>query len=377
MQDVDERTIWVASDAGLEKLCSDARAAGSVGLDTEFERTDTYYARLALVQFAIGDAIALVDPLTIEDAAPLRALLEDPATAKVMHSCSEDVEVLGSWCNARPQALFDTQIAAAFCGDRFGIGYRDLVAQQFGIDLDKDETRSDWIGRPLTAAQQRYAALDVALLLPLYTRQREQLLEQGRLEWLVEECERTVTEVMERPGPLDAWRNVKRAATLGRRGLAALQRLAAWREVEARRLDRPRGWLVRDEQLILISERLPERIEQLAGEGLPHGVVRRFGDDLQALLDGVRSVSDADLPEALPAPLGRSDGERLKALRKVARERAQALGLAEELLSRKRMLEPLFLDGASVETMPLALRGWRWEVLGDDLRAVNAAGALR
>ncbi len=377
MQDVDERTIWVASDAGLEELCRAARVAGRVGLDTEFERTDTYYARLALVQFAIGDAIALVDPLAIEDAAPFRALLEDSATAKVMHSCSEDVEVLGTWCDARPQALFDTQIAAAFCGDRFGIGYRDLVSQQFGVDLDKDETRSDWIARPLTAAQQRYAALDVAHLLPLYARQREQLLHDDRLDWVVEECERTVTEVMERPGPLDAWRNVKRAATLGRRGLAALQRLAAWREAEARRLDRPRGWLVRDEQLMLIAERLPERIDRLAGEGLPHGLIRRFGDDLQALLEEVRSVPEAELPEALPAPLGRNDGERLKALRKVARERAQALGLAEELLSRKRMLEPLFLDGASAETIPQALRGWRWEVLGADLLAASAAGAPR
>lgn len=369
MNAVAEQAHWIDSTRALANLCERARAAGRVALDTEFERTDTYFPKLALVQLGVDDSIALVDPLDIEDATPLRELLEDAGTQKVLHSGSEDVEVLAGWSGARPRGLFDTQIAAALCGRRYGIGYRDLVLEEFALELDKGETRSDWLGRPLSPAQRRYAALDVALLLPLQERQHEFLAGQGRLAWLEEECERMLQDVLGRPGPEDAWRNVKRASILGPRGLAALQRLAAWREHRARELDRPRGWLLKDEHLVTLAEQLPDSVRTLAGRGLPPGAVRRWETDLQELVDAARRLNEEELPDPLPPPLGRADGERLKRLRKRAREQAQALGVAEELLARRRMLEPLFLspDGG----VPEPLCGWRWEVLGPELEAMG------
>lgn len=370
MQSMTEHARWVATDAALAEVCSAARAAGTVALDTEFERTDTFFPKLALVQFCVDERIVLLDPLAIGDTAPLRAMLEDAATRKILHSCSEDVEVLASWCGARPCNLFDTQIAAAFCGSRYGIGYRDLVADAFAIELDKDETRSNWLQRPLSSAQMRYAALDVALLLPLAARQTEQLEEQGRLDWLAEECGRLVQDILDRPGPELAWRTVKRAGALEPRGLAALMSLAAWRERRARELDRPKGWLVKDEHLVLIASTLPAALEGLAGEGLPSGVIRRWGGELQAMVDQALELSVAELPRALPPPMSRSDGERLKKFRKRAAHHARELGLAEELLARKRLLEPLFMPEVATADCPDALKGWRWEILGSDIEAL-------
>lgn len=370
MQAMTEQAEWVVADTALAELCAAARAAGTVALDTEFERTDTFFPKLALVQFCIGDRIVLVDPLAIGDPAPMRALLEDPATVKVLHSCSEDVEVLASWCSARPDGLFDTQLAAAFCGSRYGIGYRDLVAGEFGVDLDKDETRSNWLQRPLSAAQMRYAALDVALLLPLAGRQIELLEECGRRSWLDEECERLVLEVLDRPGPELAWRSVKRAGTLAPRGLAALQALAAWRERRARELDRPRGWLVKDEHLLMIASALPAQLRDLDGLGVPAAVIRRWGGELQDIIDQTRDLSASELPHALPPPMSRTEGERLKKFRKRAQQLARELGLAEELLARKRLLEPLFSPTLALDDCPDALKGWRWEILGPDIETL-------
>ncbi len=370
MQSMTERAEWVATDQAFAELCGAARAAGLVALDTEFERTDTFFPKLALVQFCIADQIVLVDPLTIGDPAPLRALLEDSAVRKVLHSCSEDVEVLASWCGARPQNLFDTQIAAAFCGSRYGIGYRDLVADAFDVELDKDETRSNWLQRPLSAAQMRYAALDVALLLPLADRQVEQLEQCGRLAWLTEECERQVSEVIDRPGPEQAWRNVKRAGALDPRGLAALMALAAWRERLARELDRPKGWLVKDEHLVLIATALPSSLEGLDGQGIPPGIIRRWGGELQDMVDQARELSASELPGPLPPPLSRADGERLKKFRQRAQRHARELGLAEELLARKRLLEPLFAPDVAMDECPDTLKGWRWKILGPDIEAL-------
>lgn len=370
MKSMTEQAQWVVTDAGLAELCSAARAAGTVAMDTEFERTDTYYPKLALVQFCVDEQISLLDPLVIGDASPLRDLLEDPGTRKVLHSCSEDVEVLASWCGGRPRQLFDTQIAAAFCGSRYGIGYRDLVADAFAVELDKDETRSNWLQRPLSAAQMRYAALDVAWLKPLAARQIDELEQRGRLPWLAEECERLVQEVLDRPGPEWAWRNVKRAGTLGPRGLAALMNLAAWRERRAREIDRPKGWLVKDEHLLLLAGALPADLDDLDGPGIPPAVIRRWGGELQDIIDEARELSAAELPSSLPPPMSRAEGERLKKFRKRAAQHARELGLAEELLARKRLLEPLFAPDVTMDGCPDALKGWRWDILGSDVEAL-------
>lgn len=358
----------IDTDAGLAALCEHCRAAGAVIIDTEFERTDTFYPKIALVQMAVAGQVWLIDPLALDDTAPLRALLEDPAVEKVLHSCTEDVEVLNYWTGARPQALFDTQLAAAFLGGRFGMGYGELVKSEFGLTLDKGETRSDWFTRPLTASQHLYACLDVVYLGAVHARQRQRLEATGRLEWLREECRRAVADVLDRPGAEEAWRSVKGAAGLSPRSLAALVRLAAWRDRTARELDRPRNRVARDEHLLQIAQALPEHIERLRGDVLPHGMVKRWGDDLQAIIDAVRELSSDALPEPLPPPLSRREGEVLRTLRSAAKACAAEHGLAEELLARKRLMEQWLLDDAPV---PDAFRGWRWPLLGERLAALR------
>ena len=72
--------------------------------------------------------------------------------------------------------IFDTQIANAFLDNDYSIGYQGLVEKMLGITLDKSETRSNWIRRPLSDAQLKYAALDVEYLIHLYSQQTPQLL---------------------------------------------------------------------------------------------------------------------------------------------------------------------------------------------------------
>jgi ribonuclease D len=359
----------VVDDAGLAAACDVCRAAGTVILDTEFERTDTFYPRIALVQLHAEGRTWLVDPLRGMDPAPLAALLADPAVAKVMHAASEDAEVLECWTGARLAGLFDTQLAAAFLGARFGIGYGELVREMLGIEVPKDETRSDWLARPLSEAQWRYACLDVIYLAEVYRRQREQLELVNRLAWLQEDCDRLVDDALRRPAPEESWRAVKGAGHLPPRGLAALRDLAAWRERMARALDRPRARVARDEHLVLLAERLPEDLHELRGEGgLPHGLAKRWGAELQGLLDGARALPEDALPPPLPPPPGRAEQECVKRLRAIARDRARELGLAEELLARRRLVERFVFDE---EEVPEAYRGWRWAVVGERLLAAR------
>ena len=71
--------------------------------------------------------------------------------------------------------LFDTQLAEAFLNGHYSIGYQGLVEEKIGITVDKGETRSNWIRRPLTDSQLNYAASDVEFLLELFIEQKQAL----------------------------------------------------------------------------------------------------------------------------------------------------------------------------------------------------------
>src|SRR5690606_1721940 len=160
--------IWIAQDSELAELCARWRQQAALAIDTEFMRSETFYPIAGLLQFGVGKVCYLIDPLAINDFEPLRELLLDEAVTKVLHSCSEDLEVFQRWLNVVPAPLFDTQIAAAFAGYGFSLGYAGLIKAVLNIEIPKEETRSDWLQRPLSVAQLKYAALDVAHMLIVY-----------------------------------------------------------------------------------------------------------------------------------------------------------------------------------------------------------------
>src|SRR5690606_27220502 len=108
--------IWVDQNAELARLCQHWRQQAAVAVDTEFMRSDTFYPIAGLIQVGDGRGCYLIDPLAITDLEPLRELLLDPAVTKVLHSCSEDLEVFQRLLDLVPEPVFDTQIAAAFAG---------------------------------------------------------------------------------------------------------------------------------------------------------------------------------------------------------------------------------------------------------------------
>ncbi|GIX30901.1 MAG: ribonuclease D [Porticoccaceae bacterium] len=359
----------VRENAALAVAAARCRAAGRVAVDTEFARSDTFYPRLALVQLAGDGEIWLVDPLADLDLAPLAELLADPGVEKVFHSASEDLEVLRHALGVVPAPLFDTQVAAAIAGLGFSRGYGALVAELLGVSLDKGETRSDWLRRPLSAAQLRYAADDVRYLLDLAGLLEERLAEAGRSPWLAEEMAALVAAAQELDPPAEAWRRVRGAERLTGVELARLQALAAWREEEARRLDRPRGRVVPDRVLLALARERPRERRALAAvEGMTPGILRRHGDALLALLR-------RDLPPVATVPprtLDAAERARYERLRARLSAVAQSLEVAPELLARRAELERLAAgDGLS----PRLARGWRHVVVGRALLAELAEGA--
>ncbi|HZF10870.1 MAG TPA: ribonuclease D [Thermoanaerobaculia bacterium] len=370
----------IASDAALAAAVRGWEGASALALDTEFVRERTFFPRLGLIQAADDRTAYLVDPLALSTLAPFAAVLTAPGTLKVLHSASEDLEVFTRSLGAVPTPLFDTQIAATLAGVGASLGYQKLVAAVLGVELGKGETRTDWLARPLSAAQTAYAAEDVAYLLPVYERLRADLLARGRLAWALEDSAALLTGLTrldEDPGA--AYLRIRGAGRLDRRQLGVLQTLAAWRDQEARRRDLPRSFVLREDLLLALATRRPKTAGEL--KRLPSFDARQAARDSATWLSLIEEAL-ARPESALPPPLERlpftpAVRQLEDRLRQLVAERATALEIPPEVLASRRNLGSL-LRSALVDPeprLPRELSGWRREVIGETLLAAVRTAA--
>ncbi|KAA2285502.1 ribonuclease D [Arenimonas fontis] len=360
---------WIDTPEALSARLRGWRGQARVGLDTEFVRERSYYPQLALVQLAIPGEVLLADPLVPGMAEALRPLLTDPATVKLMHSPSEDLQALRRGCGVLPAPLFDTQLAAALCGLGAGLGYQKLVGQVTGQTLAKGETRSDWLRRPLSESQLRYAAEDVLHLHALHDWLAPRLAGSGRDAWLAADMERALRAAAD--DAEDPWPHLglRSAAGLDSAGQARLCLLLRWRDREARRADRPRGWILDNELAVSLARRPPRSLAEFHATLDRHPRAPRRGrTELWALLErGPDPAEFADMPLLSAEPV---DKQALKALQSAVAGIAEREGLPEGLLCARRHLEAL-LDGRG---WPEALDGWRRELLEPVLKPLLPAG---
>jgi ribonuclease D len=359
---------YIDTPSALVELCAELRDNPWFTLDTEFLREKTYYPGLCLLQVATPELVACVDPLALEDLSPLLDVIYDAGIVKVMHAARQDMEIFYHLRSALPSPVFDTQIAALLLGFPDQIGYGNLVRETLGIEIEKLHTRTDWSRRPLSEAQIRYAAEDVFYLAQVYRHLIEKLTELERLDWLSEDFARLTQVELYSNDPAQAWLKVRGASRLKGAGLAVLQALAGWRETLARELDRPRGWLLRDDDLVEISRHQPRTLEALGDiRGLNERFVARHGARLLALIAEARQRTPHPLP---------SIGQRLRltpmqealvdALMAVVRASAAEHTLNPAVLASRKQLEQLACGAQDSEV----LHGWRGRLVGRQLQAL-------
>lgn len=349
---------WIDDADTLAARLAAWKGQALVAMDTEFIRERTYYPQLALVQLAVPGEVLLADPQAPGVPAVLAGLLEDPSVTKLMHSASEDLQALLRGCGVVPSPVFDTQVAAALCGLGAGLSYLKLVEQVTGLTLEKGETRSDWLRRPLSDSQLKYAADDVLHLHEMHALLEPKLRALGRLDWLAADAERAVGNARNDVDDPMPHLSVRSAQMLDGPGQARLRRLLVWRDAEARRSDRPKSWVLDNELAVQLSRRPFDDFHRFnavleASPKAPRKARRELWDLVSA------ELSD----EELQIPLNRSgealDKQRLKKLQEAVAATALSLDLPEGLLCARRHLESL-LEGRG---WPDALAGWRRDLL--------------
>jgi ribonuclease D len=343
-----------------DTICDDLSKHDRLGIDTEFMREKTFFAELCLVQITDGDNIHCVDPLAGNPMQHFWEAVTQPTW--VLHSGRQDIEVVSQTAKCMPRSIFDTQVAAGLLGYAPQMGYAKLVQELFNIDIPKAHTRADWSRRPLSDDYLHYAAEDVEYLLPAHDILTERLDKQGRVSWAEEDSALLLNPALYDVDPRLAIDRLKGARNLRGSCRAAASRLAAWRETEALRANRPRQWIVKDAVLTELARAMPSTLLDLEKiDGLQAGLIRRGGNDILAAIAASADDDSGYQPPKIPDEEQKS---LLKSMQTQVADCAADLGVAAEIVASKRDLSAVLFGG---DRESRVLCGWRRKLIGDQL----------
>ena len=355
--------MYIDSNEKLQKLCSKLKKAKYICLDTEFMRERSFYPELCLIQINIdGESIA-VDPMVGLDLKPLLKILTGSKLI-VLHSGRQDLEILYNLTGKLPKKIFDTQIAAMVCGFGEQVGYRELVRQIAGADVDKSERYTDWSRRPLYEKQLDYALADVKYLPQIYEKLEAQLKAEKRKTWLEAEEEDLIDPKNYDDDPEDAWEKLKhrdkKVCHLG-----VLKEITKWREIKAREVNKPRRWVMKDDTLMEIAMRKPDSAKDLKELRSFVGVSDKFIPQILEAIEAGINLPKAKQPKLPPKPKQGADQAAIDLMKLLLKIKAAESDVVPRLVAEQHDIEK-FLQG---EKVPFN-SGWRHEVFGkyaDDL----------
>lgn len=353
---------WIDNDEAFERVLKEQDLAVDYALDTEFIAGQAYFTELALVQIAWPDRIVLVDPYLVS-LEPLRPFFEGPARA-LFHAAAGDLELLEIAVGVRPRQLFDTQVAGQFLGLSTP-SLAHLVQRYCNVALDKSHQRTDWTVRPLSNPVRHYAASDVAYLHTMVELMSDELVQRGRLEWVVAENEVVRTTPAPSTTPEELWWRLSRATGIPAGRQLGAQRLAMLRDVRARGRNRPSSHILNDDALIALAIKPPRSYEELRKVKGCHSIPEPFAKEIINLLHTASEESPGELRRLPSSGLPSELEPVVNVLLAVANQRAIDLEIDPKVLATRKDI------GDIVLARPTRLDvSWRQELITNDLRAV-------
>ncbi|MCK5431088.1 MAG: ribonuclease D [Gammaproteobacteria bacterium] len=362
---MNKKYLTIENEEDLVKFCEQLKGSPWLAVDTEFERTQTYFPELCLLQVANADIAAIIDPIAIADLDPFFEVLYDKSITKVFHSGHQDLEIFFNLKGSVPTPIFDTQIAAPLLGYAEQIGYAKLVHKLSGVELGKAFTRSDWKQRPLKQGQLEYAINDVTYLGIAYVQFVEKLEKLNRLAWLEKDFSEMTNPDRYQPDPEHIWKKIREAKKLKGKKLAVLQKLAAWREITAREKNRPRNWLIRDDAIVDMAQLLPEDLNALTKiKGLQGKFVKNHGVELLKIIHSAMELSPEPIANIRQSvKLTGQQEAMVDALSVIVRLQAQIHEMNPTALASKKELQAFVQN----QDESILQSGWRKPLIGDAL----------
>jgi len=351
---------YIDTNEGLQAFCERALSESVITVDTEFIRQSTYFPKLATIQIATPSEAAIIDAIAPSlDLSLLKILFFNQDILKVLHSGRQDLEIFYALWQELPFPIADTQVMAMVDGFGDSVGYESLVKQLTKKNLNKSCRDSNWMRRPLSKEQLRYAADDVIYLLEVYHKLHSKI--QARLSWIKEEMAFLEDPKVYAFSPENAWRRLKIPTPISSEFFNRIRALAAWRETEAVRLDRPRNYIIQDVNLLEIAQSKSPAIKV-------QNFIERYRNKKTYAESILKCIEDAktyeDFPKELhqlPPPLTANEGALLEVLKIYYKLATSDHNVAQKLVSNSEELKELVrTKNPSLKV----LQGWRYDVFG-------------
>lgn len=354
---------WVSDFDALEACLDDLETRDRVALDTEFIKRSTYFPILALVQINTGDTIYLIDAPKL-DLTEFWVVLEE-MPLMIWHACGEDLGIF--YLLSESPALtnvFDTQIALSYLTGQLQMGYQQALSQELDVHVEKGESQSDWLARPLTHEQECYAIDDVRYLLNLYDVLHQQLVKRDLLDKVVEDCQLYTKELYEAANIEDDATYLAMAdfRYTGEQ-LAVLQAVSSWREALARATNQPKTFILKKQAVRDVVMEFPKSVKQLTQKTTMHrNMIHLYGEELIDIINKARNLPAEEQPARILPPYRSKDKTVSKAVNQVIKDYEAETGVPANVLMRKKWLSQLYEIVAydlPIEDIPEGLKGWR------------------
>jgi ribonuclease D len=356
--------MMITTEHELKELVAKASQASAVALDTEFVWERTFYPALGLIQLAIGQECYFIDPLAIENMSSLGQLLANPAVTKILHDAQQDLTILKSATGALPVNIFDTRLAYGFCSPFSILSLSALLEKTFGISLEKTETRTNWLQRPLTDKQLEYGADDVKYLTEVMNLIISQSENQNSVEWLKDEMKRYDNpDLYIEIEPREFYRKIRGIDRLNRRQLSILRELTSWREVTARKLNRSRGHIIHNNSLLDLAYNSPLHVNDLKGiNKLHYRAIEKYGEALINCIKTAIELPEDQQPAVTPKFFQRSE---LKKIMKAINRKAETINIDPAMICSNKELTTILLSTPEDNHLKPLFNGWRNEFMQD------------
>ncbi|WP_324033809.1 ribonuclease D [Psychrobacter sp. TAE2020] len=354
---------WIREQSQLAEVINALEGCGRVALDTEFIKRDTYYPRLALVQLNTGNHIYLLDAPQLQLGEFWQAVSE--VDIAIWHACGEDLGIFYLLSDCPPLTnIFDTQIALSYLTGQLQMGYQQALDDQLDMHIDKEQSQSDWLRRPLSDEQEQYAIDDVRFLPALYLSIEYALKSQGLYDYVWADCQLYAAELYAAQHVADDEMYLTMADyRYNSQQMAVLQAVAIWREELARSTNQPRTFVIKKQAVREIITENPSNLRELAHKTTIHrSMLRLYGEELLKIITDAKGLSAVEHPACLPAPYRSKNKILSKAVQDAIAERAEQIGVPENVLIRKKWLSQLYEVIAYSKDwveLPQGLQGWR------------------
>ncbi|WP_212511433.1 ribonuclease D [Acinetobacter seifertii] len=333
------------------------------GLDTEFIKVDTLWPKLGVCQVNVNENVYLLDGVSLDLTEFWKKIFV--AQQNIFHACSEDIDLIYHYADEQNLLnVFDTQVGLSFLGHGLQVSYQGALKLCLDIDIEKDQTRSDWLARPLSPQQLCYAANDVLYLMQLATHIQEQLKQKGLYDYVVEDCSSLTKEIISETPTSLLYTDVGNYRH-SRRQLMQLQNLSEWREHIVKATNQPRSFVLRNSTMIDLVEKNPRNNFQLSQvRDIRPNVVREYG---KIILDLLKDLPvEGQWPAKIAKPFKITSKETLDKMDALIANAIERTSIPKEVLLRKKWLNAIHqhvLSKGDEKDLPDYLLGWRYELL--------------